>query len=329
MKSPFTGKEMEMAYEVRTWNFRGEQYEYTHTAWRCLDTGEQFTTEEMDNAGYLQVTNKYRIKYGLPFVDEIIAVRERYGLSAAKMSQILGLGINQWRCYEAGEVPNVSNGRMIRSVSTPRVFLEYVESAKNVLGEKDYEKIYNKVAGQIDDSGFPEREVWDLFRVYQCDRGEGNGYAQLSLPHLKNVLLYILNKCGEVFYTKMNKLLFYADFVSYRRHGVAMTGLSYRALPFGPVPEKWDNVYSYFDEIVHEPRFYGDKEGLVLKAGASADVNILAAEEVGILDEICARFAGCSSKDMTDISHEELAWLENVDGNKRIPFDAAFKLKAI
>ena len=73
---------------------------------------------------------------------------------------------------------------MIRSIARPAVFLDYVESSRNVLGEKDYAKIRAKVKAQIDDSGFPDREVYDLFRVYQCDRGRDNGYAQLSLPHL-------------------------------------------------------------------------------------------------------------------------------------------------
>ena len=57
MKSPFTGKEMMRIYEKRTWNFRGEQFEYYHTAWQCPDTGEQFTTDESDTAGFMQVTN--------------------------------------------------------------------------------------------------------------------------------------------------------------------------------------------------------------------------------------------------------------------------------
>ena len=96
MKSPFTSKDMEIVYEVRTWNFRGEQYEYTHAAYRCVDTGEQFTSEEMEEAGYLQVTNQYRIKYGLPFTDEIADVRNRYGLSAAKMAQIMGFPASRW-----------------------------------------------------------------------------------------------------------------------------------------------------------------------------------------------------------------------------------------
>ena len=45
MKSPFTGKEMKKVYEKRTWNFRGEMYEYTHASWLCEDTGEMFFAE--------------------------------------------------------------------------------------------------------------------------------------------------------------------------------------------------------------------------------------------------------------------------------------------
>jgi hypothetical protein len=145
MLSPYTGKEMKVVYEPRTWNFRGEEYEYMHTAYVCEDTREQFTTNESDDAGFQQVTNQYRVKYGIPFTDEIIATRARYGVSAAKMSAILGIGTNQWRLYESGEVPNVSNGRMIRSIMNPKVFLDLVESAHQLLTDKEYSIITTKV----------------------------------------------------------------------------------------------------------------------------------------------------------------------------------------
>lgn len=329
MKSPFTGKEMKIVYEDRTWNFRGEEYKYTHAAWLCADTGEQFTTDDMDDAGYMQVTNQYRAKYGIPYTDEIVAVRNAYSVSAAKMSQILGIGINQWRNYEAGEVPNVSNGRMIRSIMNPRAFMDYLTSAKNVLGEKDYIKISSKVAEMIKTNDNDSVIRYDLSRVFHSDRSIDNGFAPQSLDRLKNILLYILERCGDTFYTKMNKLLFYADFVAYRQSGMAMTGLSYRAIAHGPVPERWDRVYSQFDEIVQEPRSYGEKEGSVLIAKAPADTNLLTSFEIKVLDEICDKFSKCTSADLTGISHTESAWIDNVEGYKRIPFEFAFSLKAI
>ena len=75
MKSPFTGKEMTLVHEKRTWVFRGEEYEYMHSAWKCEDSGELFTTDEMDDDSFIQVTNQYRVKYGIPFTEEMIAVR--------------------------------------------------------------------------------------------------------------------------------------------------------------------------------------------------------------------------------------------------------------
>ncbi len=329
MKSPYTGKEMDKVYEKRTWKFRGEEYEYVHAAWLCADSGEMFTTDEMDDAGYVQVVNQYRAKYGIPFTDEIIDVRKKYGVSAAKMSQILGIGVNQWRLYEGGEVPNLSNGRMIRAIMNPNVFLEYVRASKPLLGESEYGKLESSISSVVDES---KKNEWDRYvsqKIFLSDRGAENGYGRQSLEHLKHVLLYIIGRCGEVFCTKMNKLLFYSDFVAYRRYGMAITGLTYKALEYGPVPERWDRIYSMFDEVVLEPRLSGVKEGVVLFSEKVLDAGVLTANEQNVLDEVCSRFADMSSTDMSRISHCEDAWLECHKDHGRISYDYAFQLKAI
>lgn len=329
MKSPFTGKEMKRVYEKRTWNFRGEQYEYEHIAWLCEDSGEQFTDDESDTAGFVQVTNQYRAKYGIPYTDEIIAVRQRYGISAAKMSLILGIGINQYRLYEQGSVPNVSNGRMIRSIMNPKVMLEMVESSKNELSVSEYEKIISKVQAIIASSETYKMEQYETRRIFTTLRGADNGYAQLSLSRLKNIMLYILNRCDEVWCTKMNKLLFYTDFMSYRERGMAMSGLSYRAIDFGPVPERWDRVYSEFLEVRQELRQVGDFVGSVLIASAEPDYTLFTDAELKVLDSICTHFSKMSSREISRISHDEEAWLNHHEKHERIPFDEAFFLTAI
>lgn len=329
MKSPFTGKEMKRVYEKRIWNFRGEQYEYEHIAWLCEDSGEQFTDDESDTAGFVQVTNQYRAKYGIPYTDEIIAVRQRYGISAAKMSLILGVGINQYRLYEQGEVPSVSNGRMIRSIMNPKVMLEMVESSKNELSVSEYEKIISKVQAIIASSETYKMEQYETRRIFNTPRGADNGYAQLSLNRLMNIMLYILNRCDEVWCTKMNKLLFYTDFMSYRERGMAMTGLSYRAIDFGPVPERWDRVYSEFPEVRQELRQVGDFVGSVLIASEESDYSMFTDAELKVLDSICTHFGKMSSREISRISHDEDAWLNHHDKREHIPFDDAYMIKAI
>ena len=329
MKSPFTGKEMKRVYEKRTWNFRGEQFEYEHIAWLCEDSGELFTDDASDTAGFIQVTNQYREKYGIPYTDEIIAVRQRYGISAAKMSLILGIGVNQYRLYEQGEVPNVSNGRMIRSIMNPKVMLEMVESSRNELSVSDYEKITDKVKAIIANHEAYKMELYETRRIFNKPRGANNGYAQLSLNRLKNIMLYVLNRCDDVWCTKMNKLLFYIDFISYRERGMAMTGLSYWAIDYGPVPERWDRIYSEFPEVRQELRQVGDFVGSMLIASTEPDLSIFTDEEQKVLDSICTHFSKMTSREISRISHDEEAWIRHHGNHEHIPFEDAFLIKAI
>lgn len=90
MKSPFTGGEVTLQKEMRTLNFRKGPFPVWFQYYVCKDTGEQFTDEELDEVNTNQVYNQYRAKYGIPFLDEKKATREQYGLSANKMSEILG-----------------------------------------------------------------------------------------------------------------------------------------------------------------------------------------------------------------------------------------------
>lgn len=329
MKSPFTGKEMKRIFEKRVWKFRGEEFEYYHTAWQCEDTGEQFTSDESDTAGYMQVTNQYREKYGIPYTDEIVSLRNNYNLSAAKMSMILGLGINQYRLYEQGEVPSVSNGRLIRSIMNPKVMLDMVDSCRNELTPQEYAKISQKVKSSIMGMDSDMLQQYEIERVFPVSRGAENGYAQTSLCRLKNIMLAVLERCNEVWCTKMNKLLFYIDFLSYRERGFAMTGLTYRAIAFGPVPERWDRVYSQFAEISQDFQQVGDFVGSVLRANSAVETDSLSEDDLKIITTVCCTLGEKTSRKVSQISHREDAWLTHQNLNNRISFNNAFSLKAL
>ena len=162
-------------------------------------------------------------------------------------------------------------------------------------------------------------EQYETRRIFTTLRGADNGYAQLSLSRLKNIMLYILNRCDEVWCTKMNKLLFYTDFMSYRERGMAMTGLSYRAIDFGPVPERWDRVYSEFPEVRQELRQVGDFVGSVLIASEEPDYTMFTDAELKVLDTICTHFSKMSSREISRISHDEDAWLNHHEKHEHIP----------
>lgn len=320
---------MRVVYTPDSWEFRGEKYDFTYIAYRDDESGEEFTTTESDTIWYNHVTNQYREKHGIPYQDEIIALRERYGVSAAKMALILGFGTNQYRLYEEGEVPSESNGKMIRSAMNPKVFLDLVRSSRNQLTEKEYAKITAKVEEVIKASEGWHDEQWEAERLFRCGRGLANGFAPQSVGRLKNLLLYVLGQMGETFQTKMNKVLFYIDFLSYRERGMAISGLAYQAIEFGPVPQRWDRVYSAFDEVQEQLRLVQGQECMSLLAGGEADMSAFTEAEMAVIDEVCGKLRDMTSRAVSKMSHEETAWKEHVGKPETIPFSEAFKLVGV
>jgi DNA-binding transcriptional regulator YiaG len=145
MKSPLTGGEAILQKEMRTTDYRGEMYTYEHHNYRDLETDIEFTTNDMDFDNLERVFVQYRAKHNIPSPKELTEIREMYGLSAAKMSEILGIGTNQYRRYEDGVMPSEAIGKMLRSIQTPAVFLGYVEGCKNQMPEAEYNKLCQKI----------------------------------------------------------------------------------------------------------------------------------------------------------------------------------------
>ena len=320
---------MRVIYEPDKDEYRGEEYEFVYISFRDDAEGESYTTTESDGIWLSQVTNQYRERHGIPYQDEIVALRERYGLSAAKMSLILGFGVNQYRLYEEGEVPSESNGKMIRSAMNPQVFLDLAKSSRSQLTEREYAKIVARVEDVIRQSEGWRDEAFVAERLFMSGRGLANGFAPQSTSRLKNLLLYVLGQMGETFQTKMNKVLFYIDFLSYRERGMAISGLAYNAIEFGPVPQRWDRVYSAFDEVEEQLRLVQGQECMSLKAGAEADMSGFSPEEMAVIDEVCLRLKDMTSRAVSKLSHEEKAWKEHVDKPETIPYSEAFSLVGV
>ena len=144
--SPFAeNAKAHLQHQTETMEFRGEKYTYEHINYRCDETGIEFNTDEMDFDNLERVYVQYRAKHNIPSPKELTEIREMYGLSAAMMSEILGIGTNQYRLYEDGVMPSEAIGKMLRSIQTPAVFLGYVEGCKNQMSEAEYNKLCQKI----------------------------------------------------------------------------------------------------------------------------------------------------------------------------------------
>lgn len=324
MKSPFTGGAVSLKYENSELIYRKEKFETVQIYYLCEDTGETFTTDELDEINIKFVHNEYRLKYGIPFPDEIKSIRNRYGLSASKMAVILGFGDNQYRLYENGDMPSVANGKVLTAIKDVEFFKNLFLNSINQFDETDFFKIKEKLDDIVSFTNTEEKAKL-IFEGYT--RSEQNGYAVQSYSKLKNTILFFIEKMGAVFHTKMNKLLFFTDFLSYKRHGVGFTGLAYKAIQYGPVPICWDRVYSLIDDVESIEDETYEYVGTKLVSTLSPDMSSFSEEEKALLNDIVKKFKDYSSKMMTEYSHEEQAWLKNKDFKRVIRYSEAFTLR--
>lgn len=328
MKSPFTGGRVTLHNEPATLVYRKEEFRYINSYYVCVDTGTPFTAGGMDNANLTQVYNQYRVRYSIPFADEIRLLRESYGLSALKMSTVLGFGDNQYRLYESGEMPSLSNGRLLKSIMDAHTFRKFVEYARVQLSQKEYNTIVQNIEDRDNapsDSDYANRLIFN-----GLSRGAENGYARMSVDRLRNIMLFFIEHCENVFNTKMNKLLFYLDMLSYRESGFAMTGLAYKAVKFGPVPVRWDRIYSMVDGISQEiVDFDSGVQGFRLVADGKFTPDGFSENEIGWMQQVADRFYDTGSSAISQISHQEKAWQNAFNENRLVNFDDAFSLQSI
>jgi len=300
--------------EKRTATFRKENFEYTHTG--IIDrNGDAWTTTGLDEANLFQVYNQYRTKHGIPFPDEIAGLRRHYGLSALKMSQILGFGVNQYRMYEDGDVPSISNARTLIAAREKSVFLSFIEASKAEMSDSEYARIKRKAdsaAGDYIPSDSPT---------------EFSGYRSLSLDKIASVVKLMISGMGATFVTKMNKLLFYADFIHYKNHGYGITGLTYRALRYGPVPDSWGSIYAMLPGVSMEEFVYsGGHSGIRIECTSGPDEIALSQQERETVERVCNLFADMTAGEISDASHLEKAWINNHDTRSEISYQYAFEI---
>jgi len=335
MVSPLTGKKMPLRKEERLLDFRKEEFKVSYHFYKCEESGEEFTDDVLDNLNLTQLYNQYRVKYGIPMIDEIKKIRENYGLSAAKMSDVLGFGVNVYRQYEAGEMPSVTNGRLIRMASDPKEFNKLLEIGKNALEKHEYERVSKKVAEAEKGWDFIDAIIEErMFRSKLPD--EYNGYRVPDINRIGWMVKFFAQALQPVT-TKLNKLMFYADFGHYKRYGTSISGLKYHAIQMGPVPVNYGGIYNYLYNagyIKVEERVFGDYLGEEFLPGGeplqleSVD-SVFEATEKEVLQLVVEEIGGLKTKQLIKVSHEEDGWRDNNESFERISYQYAFDLKAI
>ncbi len=140
-----------------------------------------------------------------------------------------------------------------------------------------------------------------------------------------NAILFFVKYCNNQYLgaTKLNKLLYYLDFISFRDRGKPVTNDVYIHKQYGPVPSEVDEVLTELHSagsLGVERILYKDSDTFKYETKISPDEKVFDAYEKKLLESICNEFSLWSTEKIVGQTHLEAPWfyskpLEKVDFN--------------
>lgn len=145
----------------------------------------------------------------------------------------------------------------------------------------------------------------------------------------RELLLYVASRlAGDPSHgsIKLNKVLFFSDFLHYAAHGVPITGAQYVKHPLGPAPRGLVRIQQ--DLIDNK-----DAAMVILQSGAQAqkmlfplrepDLSLFVGTETAQVERVLADLADHTAKQVSDLSHDFPGW-QFARNRHVIPYEAVF-----
>jgi len=148
----------------------------------------------------------------------------------------------------------------------------------------------------------------------------------LNEKKFRELIIYLAKRSqGDIYFgaTKLNKLLFYCDFSSYRMYGKSITGSMYQKLQWGPAPRYLKPIQEKMIadgdiDIQHISFGNGIKQARAV-ALRDPDISRFSKEEIALIEDVIDRFRMKNASEVSLLSPEFIGW-KVVEFNSDIPY---------
>lgn len=138
---------------------------------------------------------------------------------------------------------------------------------------------------------------------------------------------YFAENTKELYVTKLLKLFYYLDFISYKMRGASVTSDVYFKFPYGPVPStiknsidllSAENIFGkeFKSQLSPYIKLQQDKDGngnLIIAKGKEYSLRKLSNSEIELVKCIAETFKDTKSKTLSNQTHKEKPWLSTSD----------------
>ncbi len=180
------------------------------------------------------------------------------------------------------------------------------------------------------------KQKLDLEEATKLAKLYGIGVDELASGNIPNIEKYKhmilsflrmhLSKDGKVPKTKLAKLLYLADFAWFYDHLESMSGMQYRKIAYGPVP---DTFFRALDELEESGKIIIDHKGIEGKemfliseseSNKNEKIKTLSKEENVLMKKIAEKWKGKKTQEIVNFTHNQLPYFLCRD-NELIPYE--------
>lgn len=334
MNCPLCDKthEVEERKRISTIMLKGIEIMYEERFYFCTNADEdenEFETGSMTNENLINARNAYRIKRGLLTSDEIISIRENYGLSQVDLAKLLGWGEATISRYESKAIQDDAYDTMLRLIKNdPLQALTFLKNNSDKFSELKYKRIREKIVAKLDSYGkeFLARQAFKSEYVNFEELSDSNGFTILDIDKIEAVISYLAEKVHNLFKVKLMKMLWYSDVLYLIETGHSMTGMVYRHEQMGALPIGHYALMNLENLNIQEEMTQNYDTIFHIYPSPNLDYSVLNIQDKSILDKVISKFIDYNTKDIIEYMHEEKAYKETKP-KEIIPFSLAKEIR--
>lgn len=293
--------------------FKNVKVSYEASYFYCDIAEEFYMDEQQMQENDVRMKDAYRKAEGLLTSMEISGIRAKYRISQSDLCKLLGWGEKTITRYESHQVQDKAHDTILKKIDQdPEWFISLLNGAKENLSEASYRK-YLEAATLL----YEEDQDYYLRKAIEASyaRFHGNrlfhGNTELSLDKTVDMIRYFASsaKITSLYKVKLMKLMWYADALSYKMRGHAITGLVYQALPMGAVPVGHNSIIDLKDVPCEEVDM-GETNAYYFSLKNEVSFPALSEEDKQILDIVIQKLGKMTKNEIIAFMHQEQAYLK-------------------
>ncbi len=293
--------------------FKNKRITYEASYLYCDTAEELYMDEQQMQENDIRLKNAYRKSEGLLTSSDISNIRAKFGISQSDFCILLGWGKKTITRYESHQVQDKAHDTILKKIDQdPEWFLWLLKDSRKSLSAGAFQKYLTAATAlfEKDQDAYLRKAIeanYARFQVNPLFRGNTN----LSLDKVVDVIRYFAAsaKITALYKVKLMKLMWYADALSYKLRGFAITGLVYQALPMGAVPIGHNSIIDLKDVPCEEVDI-GETNAYHFSLKGENTFPFLTDDDKKILDTVIEKLGKMNKNELINFMHKEQAYIE-------------------